>query len=102
MQPCVLLKISGRVQGVYYRHSTKLKAQELSLSGWVRNLADGSVEALVAGSEPDIELLIAWCKVGPPSAAVDNVEVKWLEQGHLSSGLRPEDEVNFSGKFEIR
>lgn len=102
MQPCVLLKITGRVQGVFYRHSTKLKAQELGLLGWVKNRLDGSVEALVAGPESDIERLIIWCKQGPPSAVVDNVEVKWLKPSQLGFDSLSEDEVKFSEKFEIR
>ena len=102
MQRCVWLKITGRVQGVFYRHSTRLEAQELGLSGWVRNQADGTVEALAAGPEPALNLFIAWCEHGPPSAIVDGVEVKWFEAEQLRDAKFTEDEVKFSEKFEIR
>jgi len=96
------LKITGRVQGVFYRQSTRQEAQTLGLLGWVRNLADGSVEALVAGSEPAVKALIDWCQGGPPSAVVDNVEVKWLNPEHLESFGLSEYEVKFRENFEIR
>jgi acylphosphatase len=102
MQRYVWLKITGRVQGVFYRHSTRLQAQELGLLGWVRNQADGTVEAVAAGPEPALNRLIAWCQEGPPSAIVDSVEVKWFEPGQMSDEKFSEDEVKFSEKFEIR
>lgn len=73
------LKIEGRVQGVFYRHSTKTEARTLGLSGWVRNMDDGSVELEVEGPRSDVDKLIAWCRQGPPNARVDNVIVSWLE-----------------------
>jgi len=72
--------IRGRVQGVFYRHSTKQKAQALALSGWVRNLADGSVEIEAEGSKEGIDSLIAWCHQGPPNAIVDSVSVQWQNE----------------------
>lgn len=102
MQHCVWLKIRGRVQGVFYRHSTKLEAQQMGLLGWVRNQADGTVEVLAAGPEPALKLLIAWCEKGPAAAIVDCVDVEWLEAEHLSGAEFTEDEVKFSDKFEIR
>lgn len=72
----VHLIISGRVQGVFYRDSTRAKALELGVLGWVRNLPDGSVEA-VAEAEPDIlEQFLAWCHQGPRAARVDRIEAK--------------------------
>lgn len=71
------VKIQGRVQGVYFRASTVRQAQDLGLTGWVRNCADGSVEAVAEGSRDQIELLIAWCHQGPPGAQVSNVTVQW-------------------------
>jgi len=68
--------ISGRVQGVFYRSSTRRTALELGLTGWVRNLPDGRVEAVVEGEEEQVEKLIDWCRRGPPSADVKGVEVK--------------------------
>ena len=71
------LKILGRVQGVYYRASALQQAQRLGLGGWVRNCADGSVEAVAEGPRDKIEGLIAWCKSGPPGARVTVVDVRW-------------------------
>jgi len=73
------LKIEGRVQGVFFRQSTQEKAQELSLTGWVRNQPDGSVAAVAEGLSGDIEKLIAWCRQGPPAADVKSVDVEWTE-----------------------
>jgi len=71
------LKISGRVQGVYYRASAVQQAQFLGLTGWVMNCADGSVEAVAEGPRSKIEELIAWCRQGPAGARVASVEVQW-------------------------
>jgi len=69
--------VKGLVQGVYYRVTTKQKADSLDLSGWVKNLPDGDVEVVVEGNKEKIEQLIDWCWQGPPGAKVDGVEVKW-------------------------
>jgi acylphosphatase len=74
----VHLKISGRVQGVYYRASALQEAQSLGLTGWVMNCADGSVEALAEGEKQKLERLIAWCHQGPQGARVSQVEVRWV------------------------
>jgi acylphosphatase len=71
--------IRGRVQGVYFRASAKEKASALGLTGEVRNLEDESVEVLVAGDEQRVEQLIAWCRIGPPSARVEEVVVSDIE-----------------------
>ena len=68
--------ISGRVQGVWFRATTKEKAEEYNVRGWVRNTSDGKVEALFVGEEKDVERLIQWCYHGPPLAEVEKVEVK--------------------------
>ncbi len=71
--------VSGRVQGVFYRASTCDEAKRLGLSGWVKNLSDGRVEFFAQGPDEQVESLIRWCKIGPPAARVDNVEVKEAE-----------------------
>ncbi len=76
MQVLAKLKIHGRVQGVFFRQSTREKARELGLSGWVKNMPDGTVEALATGPENVINELIAWCEQGPAYARVDKVDVQ--------------------------
>jgi acylphosphatase len=71
--------VSGIVQGVYYRYSTEQKADELRLTGYARNLIDGSVEVVAEGEEESIERLIEWCRQGPRGARVDHIDVKWDE-----------------------
>ena len=69
--------ISGRVQGVFFRAHAKEMADELGLTGWVRNLPDGRVEAVFEGEEEALKRAIAWCKRGPPLASVEKVEVRY-------------------------
>ena len=71
------LLISGQVQGVFYRASAQQEAMRLGLSGEIRNLPDGRVEAIVEGPKERIEEFIQWCRRGPPSAEVDDVGVRW-------------------------
>ena len=66
--------ISGRVQGVGYRYSTKLKAEKLGVKGWVRNLPDGRVEAWFEGSEEQLQAIAQWCTSGSPMAMVTGVK----------------------------
>jgi len=73
------LTITGRVQGVGYRINAQDEGQRLGLVGEVRNLSDGSVEALVEGSRPAVEDFIGWCRRGPPAARVLDVKVAWSE-----------------------
>lgn len=67
--------VSGLVQGVFFRASTRQEAESKGLSGWVRNLADGRVEAVFEGDERAVEEMIEWCRVGPPGAVVSGVDV---------------------------
>lgn len=66
-------RISGRVQGVWFRAWTVSMARDFGLDGWVRNRADGTVEAVFVGPAPQIEKMIAHCHEGPPAARVDEV-----------------------------
>jgi len=67
------IRVSGRVQGVFFRASTKAKADELGLIGWVKNEPDGSVLMEIQGKKEAIEKMIVWSKNGPEHAVVDNV-----------------------------
>jgi acylphosphatase len=69
--------ISGRVQGVYFRQSTALEAMALGVSGWVRNLADGRVEAVFEGSRAVVEAMLEYVSHGPDHARVDAVDTFW-------------------------
>jgi acylphosphatase len=68
--------VSGHVQGVFFRDSTREHAEELGLSGWVRNTEDGRVEAVFEGESEAVRQMIDWCESGPSSADVDNVSVE--------------------------
>jgi acylphosphatase len=68
--------VTGRVQGVGFRASTVAEARACGLTGWVRNLADGSVELEAQGDEALVAALLAWCAHGPPSARVTDVRVE--------------------------
>ena len=77
--------IEGRVQGVFFRASTRDEARARGLAGWARNLPDGRVEALFEGDKQVVEDMLKWCHQGPPHAYVDQVEVEWQAyQGDLT------------------
>lgn len=78
----VHLRITGRVQGVYFRASAVDEAQKLGVTGWVLNSADGAVEAVAEGRRSRIEELIGWCRVGPEGAKVTKVEIHWEAPRH--------------------
>ena len=67
--------VSGRVQGVAFRWSTRARARELGVAGWVRNLPDGRVEAHAEGDADALAALLRWLEQGPPGARVDGLEV---------------------------
>ncbi|ANF22569.1 acylphosphatase [Thermococcus piezophilus] len=73
------IKIYGRVQGVGFRWSMQREARKLGVSGWVKNMPDGTVEAVLEGDLERVEALIGWAHQGPPLARVTRVEVKWEE-----------------------
>jgi acylphosphatase len=68
------LRIRGKVQGVFFRESTRVEATRLGLTGWVRNRDDGSVEAVAEGESAALEDFIRWCHQGPQAARVTDVE----------------------------
>lgn len=80
------VRIQGRVQGVFFRAETRDRARSLGLAGWVRNVPDGSVEAVFEGAPERVESMVEWCRRGPAGAWVADVEVDWEA---------PEDETEF-------
>ena len=76
--------ISGKVQGVFFRAAARRAAADLNLTGWVRNMDDGRVEAVLEGEDADVNKMIEWCKVGPPSALVENVTTS---EEHYTGGF---------------
>lgn len=90
------LRIRGRVQGVFYRKSAEEKANSLGLSGWVRNMNDGSVEAFAVGPEEVIETFASWCKAGPSGARVDSVELVWRDDD-----LETDEVVESGSRFRV-
>ncbi|QBQ56645.1 acylphosphatase [Nitrosococcus wardiae] len=79
MVACVRCLIDGRVQGVWFRASTREKAMELGVRGWVRNLPDGRVEALLQGEEEAVEALKQWLWQGPTLAEVADIQCDTVE-----------------------
>jgi len=69
--------ISGRVQGVFFRSETQDEARRQNVTGWVRNLPDGRVEAVFEGERDKVDRLIEFCRRGPPGATVTRVDVTW-------------------------
>ncbi len=75
--------MSGRVQGVFYRASTRQRAQELDCRGYARNLADGRVEVLAVGEPAAVHALVEWLRQGPPAAHVTDVKCTELAPGEV-------------------
>ena len=69
------VRVSGRVQGVGFRYTTQARARSLGLGGWVRNLADGSVEAVFEGEPARVDSMVEWCRRGPAGSVVADVEI---------------------------
>jgi len=70
---CVHVYIKGRVQGVFFRAATQQEAEDLNLTGWVRNMPDGRVEAVFQGEDKNVDKMLRWCHSGPPAARVEEV-----------------------------
>lgn len=80
--------ISGRVQGVGFRYSAVRRAQELGLSGWVRNLPDGRVELEFEGPRRDLQAMIDWCELGPRLATVQDIQREWSAGEQAYTGIQ--------------
>ncbi len=80
MRNCLHFRIQGRVQGVGFRYYTQIEARRLGVVGWVRNLLDGSVEAMIGGEPEALAAMQAWLRHGPDLARVDAIE---CSAGHL-------------------
>ena len=73
---CRIFRVEGRVQGVWFRDSTRREASALGITGYARNMPDGSVEVLACGNPAALDSLAAWLEQGPPMARVDSVSAK--------------------------
>ena len=83
------VRVSGRVQGVFFRVCTQEEAQKLCLSGWVRNMPDGSVEAEIQGDELELDRMVAWFQQGSPMSVVNDVVVT------------PKDVTAINSRFDV-
>ncbi|HEY9777281.1 MAG TPA: acylphosphatase [Planktothrix sp.] len=86
--PTLHLYVSGRVQGVFYRQTTREKASQLGLSGWVRNLPDGRVEIEASGTQEQLQSLLDWAHDGPPHATVSEVLHTWSSETKHQGSFR--------------
>ena len=82
--PTIHLLIKGEVQGVFYRATAKKMAEKLTLTGWIKNREDDDVEAMVTGSQQQVEEFISWCKKGPEKAEVDDVIVTQEQETYFN------------------
>ena len=82
--------ISGKVQGVFFRISTQDKANELNLTGWVKNIFNNAVEIIAEGDREELSKFTGWLQMGPPNATIDKISIEWSDQ--------PEKQFSF---FEI-
>ena len=79
----------GRVQGVWFRESMRIEAEQVGVTGWVRNRLDGSVEAVVQGSAAQVEAIVRWARRGPRDAEVESLEVEQAEGDYAAFEKRP-------------
>ena len=80
--------VSGRVQGVFFRSEIRYEASRRNVTGWVRNLPEGRVEAVFEGEKDDMERLIEFCRRGPPGARVTRVQVLWADHTGEFEGFK--------------
>ena len=71
--------VRGSVQGVFFRAEARDRARSLGLAGWVRNVPDGTVEAVFEGEDERVKSMVEWCSRGPAGARVEKVDVDWSE-----------------------
>lgn len=88
MNKQVKLLISGRVQGVFFRVSTRDKAQLLGLNGWVKNMPDGRVAVFASGKTQAVDEFIAWCHIGPEQAYVNGVKISLMTEQLDQQGFK--------------
>ena len=88
MEARARILITGLVQGVFFRREMTDRARRLGVSGWVRNLPNGKVEAPAEGEKRRLDELIRFCHVGPPGAVVRKVEVEWSDYSGEFRGFR--------------
>lgn len=87
---CIHCVVSGLVQGVFYRSNTEKEANKLGLTGWVKNLSNGDVEAVINGDEEKVDAMLEWMYQGPTMARVDNIAVTRVnpEENYSSFSVR--------------
>jgi len=88
MQAGAHVFISGRVQGVFFRVETRREAIKRDVVGWVQNTSDGRVEAVFEGEKEDVKEMVDFCRRGPPSAHVTDVDVQWGNYSGAFEGFR--------------
>ncbi|MFC1663573.1 acylphosphatase [Patescibacteria group bacterium] len=71
--------VIGKVQGVFFRLNTEERAKKLGITGWIKNLEDGRIEAIFEGKKESVEKIIKWTKMGPLTAKVNKADIKWQE-----------------------
>lgn len=79
-QQCIKVSVAGKVQGVFFRRNTQKQAQQLGLSGYAKNLSDGSVEVLACGEADRLEKLETFLRQGPPGSKVEQVKVQTVRE----------------------
>lgn len=90
MNQQIKIKVFGRVQGVFFRYSAKIKADELGIKGFARNMPDGSIEIIVQGNDDALDKFMEWIKEGPELAKVEKVDVSHLPRQQAGETLKTE------------
>jgi acylphosphatase len=83
--PTIHLIIEGKVQGVYFRATAKDVADEIGVTGWVKNTEEGNVEIAATGNNEQLQKFVEWCRVGPRRAIVTNVQLKNIDEENFKS-----------------